>query len=68
MKHSDMMEAYRWAKEFTRAVDAYNKEYGNMHKKSPYPVDTLYTSRESGCVRHWSMILTRALAKLRKAV
>jgi len=72
MKRQNVLKAKKLAQEFTAAVDDLIKEsdenipdwYKERHPRSN---DYIYDGAKSGLVRHWSVILTRALANMRNS-
>ena len=64
MRYDDMLKAKKRAGEFIESVNKYQNRYWKKHRTN----DGIFAeaSPESGLVRHWSMILTRALAQMRK--
>lgn len=72
MKRQNVLKAKKLAQEFTAAVDDLIKEsdenipdwYKERHPRSN---DYIHDGAKSGLVRHWSVILTRALANMRNS-
>lgn len=64
MRYDDMLNAKKLAGEFIESVNQYQNMYGKKHRINEGVFAE--ASPESGLVRHWSVILTRALAQMRK--
>lgn len=73
MTYADMKEAERYAKEFIRAVRRFELEDSLNMKEHRYASpgrerqDISSMPLESGLVRHWSIILSRSLSKMRSS-